>query len=141
MNTISQTEYPSIFDRVKAIIVDSIILIILMVVVTDIFSSFEHIPDSARIIAFIIIFGLYDPILTSFFGGTIGHKAIGIRVKQLDNPEKNILLHMAILRYLVKALLGWISLLTVSSNEKKQAIHDSFAGSIVVHSAKQNSKP
>jgi hypothetical protein len=29
--------------------------------------------------------------------------------------------------------LGWVSLLTVSGNEKRQAIHDSIVGSVVVY--------
>ncbi len=133
MSAITKTVYPGIFDRVKAMTVDSIVLIILIIVVTDIFSSFESVPDSARIIAFVFIFGLYDPLLTSFFGGTIGHKTMGIEIKRVDSPEKNILFHLALLRYMIKVFLGWISLLTVSGNEKKRAIHDSLAGSIVVY--------
>lgn len=58
---------------------------------------------------------------------------MGLRVKNESNEEKNILFHKAILRYLVKSSLGWISLLTVSGNKKKKAIHDKVAGSVVIY--------
>ncbi len=136
MNTVKEKIYPGVFDRVKAVIVDSIILIILIVITTDIFSSFDNVPNIAKIIAFVFIFCLYDPLFTSLLGGTVGHKAIGIRVKRANNPEKNILFHIALLRYIIKGGIGWISLLTVSGNEKRLAIHDSLAGSIVIYSNK-----
>lgn len=125
--------YPGVADRVKAVVADSIVIIIFMIIVTYSFSIFENVPDNARIIAFIFIFFLYDPIFTSLFGGTIGHMMFGIRVKRDKNRKKNILFPLAIIRFLVKASLGWISLLTVSGNKKRKAIHDSLVGSVVVY--------
>ena len=125
--------YPGVAVRVKAVIADSFVIIIFMIIVTYTFSIFENVPDSARIIAFIFIFFLYDPIFTSLFGGTIGHMMFGIRVKREKNQQKNILFPLAIIRFLVKALLGWISLLTVSGNKKRKAIHDSLVGSVVIY--------
>lgn len=126
------TNYPGLLDRVKAVMVDSVILIIFMIIVSTVFSAFENVPDAARIVAFVFIFFLYDPIFTSSFGGTIGHMIIGIRVKREKNIEKNILFPPAIIRFVIKALLGWISLITVTSNNKNKAIHDSSVGSVVV---------
>lgn len=123
--------YPKLFDRVKAAIVDSLILLGLMIIVVNIFSLFENISDVLRIIAFIFFFILYDPIMTSTFGGTIGHMILGIRVKREKDQERNIHFLSALLRFIVKALLGWISLITVTSNEKNKAIHDNLVGSIV----------
>jgi len=130
----TQENYPGVFDRIKAIMADSIVIILLMFTASYIFSLFESVPDNARIIAFVFIFILYDPLFTSIFGGTIGHMLIGIRVKRESDEMKNILLPSAILRYIVKAALGWISLITVSFNPKGKAIHDYLVGSIVVYS-------
>lgn len=126
-------KYPGVSDRVKAILADSMVIIIFMFVAAYTFSIFKYVPDSARIIAFIFIFVLYDPIFTSLFGGTIGHFMIGLRVKREKNQMKNILFPMAIIRFFVKVLLGWISLLTVSGNKKRKAIHDYLVGSVVVY--------
>ena len=126
-------EYPHVSDRVKAVVTDSIVLVGEIVLATYIFSLFDNVPDIAKKIVFVFIFMLYDPIFTSFFGGTIGHMIMGIRVKRNNNEQKNILFPLAIIRFIVKAFLGWLSLLTVSSNEKRKAIHDMLVGSVVIY--------
>jgi len=129
-------KFARVTDRIKAVVTDSIVLIIFVVIVSSIFEEFENVPNTARIIAFIFIFFLYDPIFTSFFGGTIGHIMLGLRVKREKNQVKNINFPLAIIRFLVKVLLGWVSFLTVSSNTNRKAIHDSLVGSIVLYKGK-----
>ncbi len=125
--------YPVLLDRFKAVFADTLILVILMKVITDIFSLFDNVPNSARSIAFIFLFILYDPLFVGIFGGTIGHRMNGIRVKKEANETENISLPLAFVRFSTKALLGWISLLTVTSNEKRKAIHDSIVNSVVIY--------
>jgi len=129
----TKKNYPVLLDRFKAVFADSIVLIILMKIITDIFSLFDNVPDISRAIAFVFIFFLYDPLFTSIFGGTIGHRINGIRVKKEINTNKNISFPMAFIRFIIKASLGWISMLTVPSDEKKKAIHDNLANSIVIY--------
>lgn len=125
--------YPGVTDRIKAMLADSVILVIQMAIAAYSFSMFEYVPELVKKIAFIFIFLLYDPLFTSIFGGTIGHMMFGLRVKREHNLRKNILFPIAIARYVIKAVLGWISLLTVMSNKKRKAIHDYVTGSIVVY--------
>jgi uncharacterized RDD family membrane protein YckC len=125
--------YAGVLDRVKAIVTDSIVIVVFMFVTSYIFSLFESVPDYARITTFLFIFLLYDPLFTSVFGGTIGHMLLGIRVKRESSEQKNILFHFAVLRFIVKAFLGVISLFTVLGNAKRKAIHDYVAGSVVVY--------
>jgi uncharacterized RDD family membrane protein YckC len=129
----TEDNYPGVFDRIKAIITDGVLIIIFMFVASYIFSLFKTVPDYARIIAFVFIFLLYDPLFTSIFGGTIGHMIIGLRIKRESDEQKNILFPLAIVRYIVKVSLGWISLLTISANAKRKAIHDYLVGSVVVY--------
>lgn len=71
-------------------------------------------------------------IMVSIFGATIGHRMNRIKV-QRDNIDKKINFGFAIVRFIVKAALGWFSLFTVSTNKEKKAIHDIIAKSVVVH--------
>ncbi len=128
-----EERYPGILDRIKAIAIDGIVIVVFMFTISYFFSLFTSVPDSARIVAFVFIFILYDPLFTSIFGGTIGHMIIGIRVKRESDETKNILFPIAILRFIVKATLGWISLMTVYGNLKRKAIHDYLAGSVIVY--------
>jgi uncharacterized RDD family membrane protein YckC len=136
----TEENYPGVFDRVKAMVTDGIVIIVFMFVASYIFSLFESVPDYARIIVFVFIFLLNDPLFTSIFGGTIGHMMIGIRVKRESNEQKNIPFPFAILRFVVKALLGIISLFTVFGNEKRKAIHDYLVGSVVIYAKSKNFK-
>lgn len=125
--------YPRIIDRIKAAIADTVVMMVLMLLITTVFSKFEHVPDTARAVAFVLVFVLYDPVMTSLIGGTVGHLFAKIRVKRLSNPAKNIAFPLALLRFLVKATLGLISLLTITSNKERRAIHDMTVGSIVIN--------
>jgi uncharacterized RDD family membrane protein YckC len=131
--TTEEISYPRLLDRVKAVFIDAIGILLLMVAVSAIFSGIEAVSDNVRIAAFIFIFWLYDPLFTSIFGGTIGHMIVGIRVKKERNEASNISFFHALFRFVFKSMLGWISLLTVTNNKKRKAIHDSIAGSVVVY--------
>jgi uncharacterized RDD family membrane protein YckC len=128
-------KYPRLLDRVKAILTDAVVIILFMIIFTNIFALFNNVPDQLRMMAFVFIFFLYDPLFTSIFGGTIGHMMIGLRVKRESNERKNILFHLAFLRFIVKASLGIVSLVTlsVSGNTKRKAIHDYLVGSVVLY--------
>ncbi len=128
--------YPSVSDRVKAVFTDTFIMVIFMIIATLIFSFFENVPDNARMVTFIFIVFLYDPLFTTFFGGTLGHMMNGIRVKREKDETKNIILPLAFIRFIFKSLLGWISLLTITGNKKRKAIHDMVVRSVVVYNKK-----
>lgn len=125
-------EYGKLMDRLKAVMIDGIIIIGLGFLATKVTSSFEMVPDTVRIILFVSIFILYDPLFTSIAGGTLGHLIIGLRVRMEKNEKRKISFPKALIRFILKVALGWVSLLTVTGNAKKQAIHDSAAGSVIV---------
>lgn len=129
----TEENYPGVFSRVKAIIADSIVIAIFIFAFGYFLTLFESVPDFVRILGFVFIFILYEPLLVSTFGGTLGHMIVGIRVKRGANELKNIIFPLAIIRFIIKALLGWISLITVSINDKGKAIHDLAVGSVVVY--------
>lgn len=78
------------------------------------------------------MFYLYDPIFTAFTGSTLGHKIMKLKVRRYREPERKISLGQALLRFIIKGLLGWISFFTVTGNERKRAIHDLASGSILL---------
>jgi uncharacterized RDD family membrane protein YckC len=120
-------------DRVKAIVIDSIVIIGLMFAASEILAFFDDVSIYIKVIIFVFAFIIYEPLFVSMYGQTIGHSYSKIRVVKDDNSFKNkISFPIALVRYFIKAVLGWISLLTVSSNKKKQALHDLMVKSIVI---------
>ena len=124
--------YAGITTRVKALITDVIIQIAVMFIVVYIFSLFDNIPNEIRIITFISIFFLYEPILISFYGGSVGHMLNDISVRQDKDTEKYVVFPIAVLRFLTKALFGWLSFITIIYNPKGKAIHDYVARTVVI---------
>ena len=130
-----EKKYAALQDRIKAVVIDAIVVIAAMYGASEIFNLFDAVPDYARIIAAVVILILYDPFFTSQFGGTIGHSYSKIEVKREKDLSKNIPFPSAILRFLIKSTLGWLSLLTTTSNPQKKAIHDFAVSSVVINSA------
>lgn len=128
--------YATLPDRIKAALIDSVLLIIVMFILSEMLSQFENVPSYIRMLIFVFLFILYDPLFISLFGATIGHSYCNISVKKENNFNKNIAFPQAVIRYILKITLGWISLLTTNGNEKKKAIHDYAVGSIVVEDQK-----
>ncbi len=123
-------EYANLPSRIKAVTIDSFLLIVFMYMFTLVLDGFENVPDGLKV-GFVLAFLVYEPIFISFYGGNIGHFYSKIEVKQEKDTGKNIPLRRAFLRYLIKITLGWISLVTVTTDEHKKAIHD-YAGKSVV---------
>lgn len=129
---------PDLKDRIQAVIIDIIIMFILAFLVTKLFDNMIVVTDQLRYLTFIIVFLLYDPLLTSLIGGTLGHRALNLRVKRNKDPRRNISFPVAVFRFYFKLMLGLISLITVSVNSKGRAIHDLLSGSIVIVKGKNN---
>jgi len=122
--------YPGIFLRVKAAFIDVFIMIILSLAASDLFSNINA-DSTYKILVFVLIFMLYEPLMVSINKATIGQRLLKLKVEKL-NTGKRLNIVSAIIRFLIKSLLGWISLFTISSNQNSQAIHDIAVNSIVV---------
>ncbi|MAY83097.1 MAG: RDD family protein [Flavobacteriales bacterium] len=126
-------EFPKIGERLNAATVDGIIIVGFIILISLLFSNFEEVANSWRISAFVFVFFLYDPIFTSLFGGTLGHMMFNLSVSRLSNEKRKLSFPSAILRFIIKASLGIISLFTINNNENKMAIHDMAVGSVMVY--------
>ena len=127
-----RSNYANLPIRIKAVVIDAIIIVAAMFVVSEALSFFENVPDFLRASIGVCIFILYEPLLVSLKGGTIGQSFMNISVRQERDETKRINIASAFLRFFLKVVLGWFSMLGVTSNEKRKAIHDSAASSVVL---------
>jgi uncharacterized RDD family membrane protein YckC len=125
------TEYPTLSDRVQSTFIDSIFIVIMMFVFASILEKFTEPEDWVRIAMFFGLWAIYEPLCTSL-GFTIGNLAKGIRVRSSNNVGKKINFFQAFFRYLLKMGLGWMSFLTIHTNDQKRAIHDLAVGSVMI---------
>jgi uncharacterized RDD family membrane protein YckC len=128
---VAEIEYPSLSDRIQSTFIDTISIILMMFIFSSVLENIQNVSDWIRIFLFIALWILYDPLCTSL-GCTIGNYVKGIRVRQREDHSMRINFFQALIRYILKIFLGWLSFLTVYSNVERRALHDIVVGSVVV---------
>ncbi len=126
----NENEYPSLLKRLQSSVIDAIVILVAMVAFAQFSNQFENFPTFLRI-GLLASLLLYEPICISF-GCTLGNYLLGLRVRRNDNETSKINFLQAVLRYITKLALGWISFLTIHSNPKRRAIHDMVANSVMI---------
>jgi uncharacterized RDD family membrane protein YckC len=129
---------PGVMERLQAVVLDGICIFFMMYLASGIFDRIGDVPDIAKIWVFVFVFFLYDPLFTSILGGTLGHRAMKLRVRRASNRSKNVFVLLAFVRFAIKAFLGWISLLFVSANSEGKALHDLAVGSVVIYKVEKD---
>lgn len=124
--------YARFMPRLRALYIDSIIMMVVAFGVLFVAVTLRS-DNLARVLGFTIIASwlLYEPLLVSFAGGTIGHRRTNLRVVD-DRTQGNIGLLKSFARTIIKAGLGSVSFLTMLTTRRSQAIHD-----LVTHSTVQ----
>ncbi len=88
--------------------------------------------DFSRVLGVLVVVGLllYEPLLVSITGGTLGHRATNLRVVD-DRGGGNVSFAKACARVAIKGLLGWYSFMVLALTRRNQAIHDLLTRSTV----------
>ncbi len=121
--------YARIWPRVKALLIDGFILSGLFVAAAMVGANVAG-AGAAAFLVFVAIWALYDPLMVSFTGGTVGHHLQNLRVVS-DRTGGQPSLPSAFARNIVKTILGTLSLLAMAGSSRKKALHDLLAGTTV----------
>jgi uncharacterized RDD family membrane protein YckC len=117
--------------RLKAVVIDWMIVVSLLV--AALFAAVSiHSDHIGRILGYTVIAValLYEPLLVSLTGSTIGHYRTNLRV--VDNrTHGNISFMKAVVRVIIKAALGLYSFVTMATTSRHQAVHDLLTQSTV----------
>lgn len=123
-------KYPTILERTKSTLIDTLLLITCMYLFTDLLTNFSNVPNWVKIILFTSLL-MYEPICTAF-GATIGNHKNKIRVRKISDTSKRLNIFQSTIRYFFKLILGWISFIGILMNSKNRAIHDLLSGSVMI---------
>ena len=130
-NVPGQPRYARFSRRLKAMLIDWIIVLATIFGAIFLAASFRDDSLSRGLgILVVIVLLLYEPILVSFTGGTIGHSRTNLRVVD-DRTGGNVGFLKASARSIIKSLLGWYSFLTMMATRRNQAVHDLLTKSTV----------
>lgn len=129
--------YPNIGRRIKAVLVDSVLFIIVLVSLIPFLAEIETDQVWLKIAILFSPFLILDPLLVSLTGGSIGHHVFKIRIRD-TREDKNINIICALIRFVIKTLFGSLSLILIFFTKKHQALHDLSVKSIVVMKNPEN---
>jgi uncharacterized RDD family membrane protein YckC len=123
--------YARFMPRLRALYIDAIIMMVVGFGVLFVAVTLRS-DNIARVLGFTIVASwlLYEPLLVSFAGGTIGHRRTNLRVVD-DRTQGNVGLLKSFARTIIKAALGWVSFITMLTTRRSQAMHDLLTRSTV----------
>ena len=127
----SEMYYPNIGKRIKAVLIDSILFVIVTITILPVLAQFEFEQAWIKILIILSPYFVLDPLLVSFTGGSVGHHVFKIRVQNAKS-NLNVNLLYATFRFIAKTLFGSLSLVFILFTKKHQAFHDLIVNSIVV---------
>src|SRR5690606_32850328 len=114
MDEIEEFEFPTLITRIQSSVIDFGVILIIIFVFSQLSDSINF-PDWIRGFALLFVFILYEPSL-QILGGTIGNRIKGINVRKNQDVERKINFFQALIRFIVKVLLGWVSFLTIHND-------------------------
>ncbi|MGJ4789487.1 RDD family protein [Leptospira koniambonensis] len=120
----------SLADRYLAMVFDTIIMFIILILCAKTITVFSIENQLLRILILSPLF-LYDPLFVYFFGVTPGHYLKGLKVVSSSNSKLTLLNCM--IRFVLKFVLGMVSLVFLLT-ERKQALHDRITSTFVIYS-------
>jgi hypothetical protein len=88
----------------------------------------DHVSLTLGILVVFVLL-LYDPVLVSLTGGTLGHYLTNLRVD--GRRGGNVSFPKAVARLALKSLLGWYSFIVMTATRRNQAMHDLLTRSTV----------
>jgi uncharacterized RDD family membrane protein YckC len=126
-----QPAYARFMPRLRALYIDAIIMMVVAFGILFVAVTLRS-DNVARVLGFTIVVSwlLYEPLLVSFAGGTIGHRRTNLRVVD-DRTQGNVGLLKSFARTVIKAALGWVSFVTMLTTRRSQAMHDLLTRSTV----------
>lgn len=123
--------FPSLSRRIQALFIDAVIIFLVFLASSYIFSFIKDVNPVIRAGIFLFMIFLYEPTFIFLFKGTIGHQFLNIKITKFDNPEIKLSFISSVFRFIVKWFLGWLSFISILFNDKNRAIHDIAGNSIV----------
>ena len=116
--------------RLQAVFIDAVVLMLAMTAALVVATSAKY-DNVARVLGFSValFWLLYEPLLVSTTGSTVGHYLCNLRV--VDDRGDNPGFGKALLRMAIKNLLGLYSFVAMAVTRRHQAVHDILTKSTV----------
>lgn len=116
--------YARFSRRLRGLFIDWTLSLVVILSALMIASSLRNDDVSRALgVAVVLIVLLYEPVLVSMTGGTIGHHLTNMRVVD-DAHGGNVSLPKACARFVIKSVVGIYSFIAMATTRRNQAVHD-----------------
>ena len=131
MPTPPEPRYARFSRRIRGIMLDWIFAMAILFGAVLVAVSIQN-DVFSRTLGFLVVITLflYEPVLVSLTGGTLGHYFTNLRVVD-DRHGGNVSFLKACARVVIKGLLGWYSFVILAATRRNQAVHDLLTRSTV----------
>jgi uncharacterized RDD family membrane protein YckC len=131
MPTPHEPRYARFSRRIRGIMLDWIFAMAILFGAVLVAVSIQN-DGFSRTLGFLVVITLflYEPVLVSLTGGTLGHYFTNLRVVD-DRHGGNVSFLKACARVVIKGLLGWYSFVILAATRRNQAVHDLLTRSTV----------
>ncbi|MGH7515456.1 MAG: RDD family protein [Gemmatimonadales bacterium] len=124
--------YATFARRVRAMVLDGVVLAVLLCLLVYLAST-VHLSQPLRLTLFAAVIGLvflYEPVLVTVRGSTVGQQLCNLRVVA-PTATGRLPFWKAFLRWVLKAVTGFASFATMGATRRNQALHDLPFGTTV----------
>lgn len=128
-----EMEFPPIMKRLFSTALDYGLLAFIIYLILEVVGYKEDKTVFMFAGSALFQFLIYEPILVAF-ACTFGQYMLNIRVRDIEDDEEKISIANAYKRTILKALLGWVSFITINIKPERRAIHDMAGKSVVIFS-------
>lgn len=127
----SPPRYARFSRRLRGILLDWIVALIVIFGAVLVASTVGN-DNFSRALGILALFALllYEPVLVSLTGGTLGHYFTNLRVVD-ERTGGNVSFAKACARVVIKGVLGWYSFVILAATRRNQAVHDLLTRSTV----------
>ena len=124
--------YATFSRRLQAMLYDSACLTCIVAVAVMLVAFGEPFPGAGRVAAGAVLLSLllYEPLMVSQYGGTLGHRRRNMRVV-VDATASNPGIGRALVRFCLKTVFGIFSVIAMVATTRHQALHDLATGTSV----------
>ena len=121
----SPIRYATFTRRFRALVIDSAIVTLAVAALAIVGEFSDRVPGSGRVVWMLMVglLLLYEPILVSVRGATVGHAVNDLRVMREPTGRWPGFVR-ALTRFLVKIVFGIPSFITMPFTRRHQAVHD-----------------
>jgi uncharacterized RDD family membrane protein YckC len=132
---LEEGRYATFQQRFGGLMIDVCFLTFTAVVMAILTKSLPEDLGYVRLVIFLIILFTYEPMMV-FMGGTLGHRAMKIRVRKQKDETVGLNILQVYVRFIVKLFTGPFRGFSWVNRKKNLALHDLAAGSVVVNIGK-----